>query len=215
MAIKEAQINLRLPADLDAWVEARAGGKREKPAFVREVLARERAHEEEGKMLEMFNRAWDSLSPEEQEEVRDDREDWMSATGGFALVSGLIALRGEIWEINLNPRKGREQKGLRPCLIVSTDGMNRSRFGTVIVCSVTTTERERFIWRPLIVPEDLRVTDAAWTVRPHWVETDQIITVDTDQRLVRRLAVIVNAEKMKEVDTWLQRLLIPSSQSLG
>lgn len=82
MAIKEAQINLRLPADLDAWVEARAGGKREKPAFVREVLARERAHEEEGKMLEMFNRAWDSLSPEEQEEVRDDREDWMSATGG-------------------------------------------------------------------------------------------------------------------------------------
>lgn len=130
-------------------------------------------------------------------------------------MSGLIALRGEIWEINLKPRNGREQKGLRPCLIVSTDGMNRSRFGTVIVCPVTTTERERFIWRPRIVPEDLRVTDAAWTVRPHWVETDQIITVDTDQRLVRRLAVIVNAEKMKEVDTWLQRLLIPSSQSLG
>jgi hypothetical protein len=82
MAIKEAQINLRLPADLDAWVEARAGGKREKPAFVREILERERAREEEAQMLEMFDRAWDSLSPEEQEEVREEREDWIGAYAG-------------------------------------------------------------------------------------------------------------------------------------
>jgi mRNA-degrading endonuclease toxin of MazEF toxin-antitoxin module len=53
-------------------------------------------------------------------------------------VSGVVALRGEIWEVNLNPRKGREQKGIRPCLIVSTDAMNRSRFGTVIVCPRST-----------------------------------------------------------------------------
>jgi hypothetical protein len=79
MATKEAQINLRLPAELDAWVEARAGGKRGKPAFVREILERERAREEEAKMLEMFNHAWDSLSAEEQEEVREEREDWMGA----------------------------------------------------------------------------------------------------------------------------------------
>jgi mRNA interferase MazF len=126
-------------------------------------------------------------------------------------VSGVVALRGEIWEIDLNPRKGREQKGIRPFLVVSTDGMNRSRFGTVIVCPITTTERERFIWRPKVVPDDLRVTDTAWTARPHWVETDQIITVDVSRRLVRQLAVIANAEKMKEVDTWLQRLLIPAT----
>jgi mRNA interferase MazF len=126
-------------------------------------------------------------------------------------VSGVVALRGEIWEIDLNPRKGREQKGIRPCLVVSTDGMNRSRFGTVIVCPITTTERERFVWRPKVVPEDLRVTDTTWTARPHWVETDQIITVDVNQRLIRQLAVVVNAAKMKEVDTWLQRLLIPAT----
>jgi mRNA interferase MazF len=126
-------------------------------------------------------------------------------------VSGVVALRGEIWEIDLNPRKGREQKGIRPCLVVSTDGMNRSRFGTVIVCPITTTERERFVWRPKVVPEDLRVTDTTWTARPHWIETDQIITVDVSQRLIRQLAVVVNAAKMKEVDTWLQRLLIPAT----
>jgi mRNA interferase MazF len=126
-------------------------------------------------------------------------------------VSGVIALRGEIWEINLNPRKGREQKGIRPCVIVSTDGMNRSRFGTVIVCPVTTRERGQFVWRPKVLPSDLRVTDTAWTAHPHWVETDQIITVDVSQRLIRQLAVIVNRERMNEIDLWLGRLLIPET----
>jgi mRNA interferase MazF len=124
-------------------------------------------------------------------------------------VNGVVALRGEIWEINLNPRKGREQKGVRPCLVVSTDGMNRSRFGTVIVCPITTTERVRFVWRPKLVPEDLRVTDATWVARPHWVETDQIVTVDVNQRLIRQRAVVINAEKMNEIDAWLRKLLIP------
>ena len=126
-------------------------------------------------------------------------------------MSGVVALRGEIWEINLNPRKGREQKGTRPCLVVSTDGLNRSRFGTVIVCPITTTEREQFVWRPKMDPDDLRVTDAAWTARPQWVETDQIITVDVSERLIRKLAVVTNAEKMKEVDLWLQKLLVPAT----
>jgi hypothetical protein len=82
MVIKDAQINLRLPADLDAWVESHAGGKRGKPAFVRRILERERAREEEGRMLAMFNRAWDSLPPEEQREIREEREDWMGAYAG-------------------------------------------------------------------------------------------------------------------------------------
>ena len=126
-------------------------------------------------------------------------------------MSGLVALRGEIWEINLNPRKGREQRGIRPCLVVSTDGMNRSRFGTVIVCPITTTERERFVWRPRMDPEDLRVTDATWTPRPHWVETDQITSVDVSQRMIRQLAIVANAKKMGEVDYWLGKLLLPEA----
>lgn len=126
-------------------------------------------------------------------------------------MSGVVALRGEIWEVNLNPRKGREQKGIRPCLVVSTDGMNRSRFGTVIVCPITTTERPRFVWRPGRLPSDLRVTDAAWTAEPHWVETDQIVTVDVGERLIRQLAVVTNPDRMADVDEWLRRLLIPGA----
>jgi mRNA interferase MazF len=120
-----------------------------------------------------------------------------------------IALRGEIWEVDLDPRKGREQRGVRPCLIVSTDGLNRSRFGTVIVCPITTTERKRFTWRPGLTPEDLRIADATWQAQPHWVQTDQIVTIDASERLLRHLATVVNPQKMREVDEWLRRLLLP------
>lgn len=118
-------------------------------------------------------------------------------------------LRGEIWEVDLDPRKGREQKGVRPCLIVSTDGLNKSKFGTVIVCPITTTEREEFVWRPGVVPGDLRIADATWNPRPHWVETDRIVTIDRAHRLIRHLATVANAEKMAAVDHWLRRLLLP------
>ena len=116
-------------------------------------------------------------------------------------------LRGELWMIDLNPKKGREQKGVRPCLIVSTDALNRSGFGTVILCPITTTERSSFQWRVGLQPKDLRVADVAWHVKPHWVATDQIVTVDTAHRAIRHLATVVNAEKLQRIDDSLRLLL--------
>ena len=116
-------------------------------------------------------------------------------------------LRGEIWMIDLDPKKGREQQGVRPCLIVSTDALNRSNFGTVILCPITTTERESFKWRIGIEPKDLRVADRSWQARPHWVATDQILTVDTMLRAIRHLATVVNADKVRRVDDSLRMML--------
>ena len=53
------------------------------------------------------------------------------------------------------------------------------------------------------------MTDSSWTAAPHWVETDQVVTVDVSQRLLRKLAVVSNREKMREVDDRLRRLLLP------
>lgn len=78
---KEAQINLRLPTDLDAWLGERAGGSRNKPAYIRELLERERARDQEAELQEMFDHAWDSLSPQERERTRREREEWL---GGYA-----------------------------------------------------------------------------------------------------------------------------------
>lgn len=116
-------------------------------------------------------------------------------------------LRSEIWEFDLNPKKGHEQKGRRPCLVVSTDALNRSDFGTVIICPITSTRRPSFRWRVGFEPEDLRVTDSAWEPREHWVATDQIVTVDTSARALRHLATVTNEEKLRQVDESLRLLL--------
>ncbi len=116
-------------------------------------------------------------------------------------------LRGEIWMFDLNPEKGREQKGVRPCLVMSTDALNRSEFGTVIICPITTVERPRFKWRVALTPSDLRLTDTSWQPKPHWVETDQIVTVDTRHRALRHLATILNRDNLRLVEDSLRMML--------
>jgi mRNA interferase MazF len=116
-------------------------------------------------------------------------------------------LRGQIWEIDLNPKRGREPRGVRPCLVVSTDALNRSTFGTVVICPITTRERPAFRWRPGLTPRDLRVVAKDWESRPHWVATDQIVTVDVAQRGLRHLATVIDEERMLAVDDSLRMLL--------
>ena len=45
--------------------------------------------------------------------------------------------RGEIWLADLNPGRGREQAGMRPCLVISVDLFNQSPAGLAIVLPVT------------------------------------------------------------------------------
>jgi mRNA-degrading endonuclease toxin of MazEF toxin-antitoxin module len=116
-------------------------------------------------------------------------------------------LKGEIWDFDLNPKKGREQKGTRRCLVVSTNAMNRSKFGSVIICPITSRERSSFRWRPTLAPADLRIDDPQWPLRPHWVSTDQIVTVDTAARACRHLATVENREKLQEIDESLRLML--------
>jgi len=51
------------------------------------------------------------------------------------------ALRGEIWNVNLDPTRGREQRGMRPALVVSHGTFNRSAAELVVVVPLTTTDR--------------------------------------------------------------------------
>ncbi len=122
-------------------------------------------------------------------------------------MAHLKPLRGEIWMFDLNPKKGREQKGVRPCLVVSTDALNKSEFGTVVICPITTTERSRFKWRVEVAPAELRLADTSWQPKPHWVETDQIVTVDTGHLALRHLATLIDEEKLRRVDDSLRMML--------
>jgi len=49
--------------------------------------------------------------------------------------------RGEIWMADLDPARGHEQAGTRPGLIVSSDGVNTSPAGLVIILPVTSQEK--------------------------------------------------------------------------
>ncbi len=45
------------------------------------------------------------------------------------------AKRGEIWLLNLNPTAGKEQQGMRPVVVVSTQAFNQS--GLTVICPIT------------------------------------------------------------------------------
>ena len=115
--------------------------------------------------------------------------------------------RWRIWEVDLNPAKRREQRGIRACLVISLDALNQSNFGTVIVCPITTTYRESFTWRPGLVPGDLVVVARDWEAKPSWVETDQIATIDVQLGLVRHLATLTNREKRRAISDSVRMML--------
>lgn len=50
--------------------------------------------------------------------------------------------RGEIWLVNLNPTLGREQQGIRPCLVVSADPLNHGPAELVIVLPITSRDKQ-------------------------------------------------------------------------
>ncbi|MBX9879120.1 MAG: type II toxin-antitoxin system PemK/MazF family toxin [Candidatus Obscuribacterales bacterium] len=45
----------------------------------------------------------------------------------------MMPLKGEVWEIDLNPAQGHEQAKIRPCLVISNDLMNTKMELSIIV----------------------------------------------------------------------------------
>lgn len=69
-AVREPQVNIRFSEETRHWLEEHAGNRRAVPAFVRELVERERAAEREQELLAMFNRAAEDLTEEDREERR-------------------------------------------------------------------------------------------------------------------------------------------------
>lgn len=94
-------------------------------------------------------------------------------------------LKAEIWEVDLNPTRGREQSGIRPALIVSDDSLNRSSRNLVIVAPITGTDRG-FPTHVQVNPPEGGLTKRSV------IMTESIRSIST-ARLIRRLgAVSVN-----------------------
>ena len=50
-------------------------------------------------------------------------------------------VRGEVWNVNLDPVRGHEQGGGRPAVIVSVDQFNQGPSGLVIVVPITSKDK--------------------------------------------------------------------------
>ena len=49
--------------------------------------------------------------------------------------------RGEVWNVDLDPVRGREQAGRRPALVISVDLFNRGPSGLVVLLPITSRYR--------------------------------------------------------------------------
>lgn len=48
---------------------------------------------------------------------------------------------GEVWYVDFDPQRGREQAGRRPALVISNDRFNETPNGLILVVPVTGTDR--------------------------------------------------------------------------
>ncbi len=102
--------------------------------------------------------------------------------------------RGEIWFVDLDPTKGREQAGRRPCLIVSDDGLNRSPADLVIAIPITSKEKG--------IPSHVEINppEGGLQIRS-FIKCEDIRSISTG-----RLVKVLGAVKISTLDQVEQRL---------
>jgi mRNA interferase MazF len=106
--------------------------------------------------------------------------------------------RGDIWLADLNPIKGREQAGMRPCLVVSFNLFNQSPAKLVIVVPLTTRAKGIRTHVPLVPPEG-GVSERGF------IKCEDVRSVSTE-RLTSRWGA-VSATTMRTVEDYVRILM--------
>lgn len=95
--------------------------------------------------------------------------------------------KGEIVWCSLNPIKGHEQAGSRPCLIVSGSLFNQ-KTGLMVVCPITSTNKGDYFFRVKMDTPKIK----------GFIMVDQIRTLDWRERMVRHDGA-VGASALREI----------------
>ncbi len=107
-------------------------------------------------------------------------------------------LRGDVWYAQHSPTPGHEQRGERPCLIISTDGFNAGPAGLVVACAMTTRAR-RYRWHVEVTPPEANLD------RRGFVMCEQVRTLSKG-RFRRRMGRVETAT-LAEVEHRLRILM--------
>lgn len=118
----------------------------------------------------------------------------------MALQGKRFPNRGDIWLVDFSPAIGSEIRYPHPALIVSVDELNKSAWGLVVVCPISTFRKEKpFRLHTLLSPPEGGVKHASI------IRCDQVKSVSI-QRFSEKWGEI-NASTMQEVDYILRRVL--------
>jgi mRNA interferase MazF len=107
--------------------------------------------------------------------------------------------RGTVVLVELDPTRGHEQRGLRPCLVVSDPAVNADqRFPLIAVVPVTGTPGDGALY-PSLAPGPSGLTKTSCVL------TDHVRSID--KRRIRRVFGQVSATELAMVDQGLELFL--------
>ena len=106
--------------------------------------------------------------------------------------------RGEVWLVDFGEPVGREQAGIRPAVIVSTDALNEGPTGVVFVVPVTSARRD--------LPSHVEIEqEESGLEHSSYAKCEDMKSV-SERRLIDRLG-IVGPEPLFEIERVLRYLL--------
>lgn len=105
--------------------------------------------------------------------------------------------RGQIWSVALDPTVANEQRGTRPCVVVTSDRFNALPIRQAIVVPLTTRKWE--------FPHHIAVTDDGGLNRQSWAMCEAVRAVSTQRfgQLVSTAAEETLSAITEQVTLWL------------
>src|SRR5215210_2164840 len=106
--------------------------------------------------------------------------------------------RGEVWMVNLDPTKGREQAGKRPALVLSVDQFNHGPAELAVIIPITSKAKGIPLHVAVVPPE-------GGLSQPSFIKCEDVRSV-SKERLLNKLGT-VTAQTMAAVEDRIKRLL--------
>jgi mRNA interferase MazF len=107
-------------------------------------------------------------------------------------------VRGDIWDVDLDPTKGHEQAGKRPVLVVSVDQFNQGPSGLVFVVPISSKSKG-------VRSHVLIKSGEGGLTQDSFAKCEATRSISTD-RLIRRRG-SASTRTTDEVSDWLRLLL--------
>ncbi len=108
--------------------------------------------------------------------------------------------RGEVWWVDFSPSVGTEIRDEHPAFVISTDYLNQSPFGVLIVIPISSSSP------PLRIHVDMAPGEAGLR-KASRLKCDQIGKVDTRRFRPNGRIGVVKHEMLRRVETVLRRIL--------